>query len=226
MSTILKSAIKFPIGVLIFVGLPLVGWGVTDIRGFLGHQARLAYVVLTVLLQAGVVMLAPGVGRQGGGGKETVRRQRIAVILLQVLSLSIVIAAPWGDRREVGALGDEAWVRYPGLVLLAMGFLVMNWAEASLGKLFSIQVEVQEGHRLVTEGPYRLLRHPRYAGILLFNTGLALVFRSWLGLILVVALAGVLLWRVHDEEALMRREFGADWEAYSARSWRFIPFIY
>ncbi len=102
----------------------------------------------------------------------------------------------------------------------------MNWAEDALGKQFSVQVTIQEGHQLVTGGPFRFLRHPRYLSIITFNVGIALVFRSGLALVLVAALILVLLWRIHDEEALMHEEFGKDWEAYSARSWRLIPYVF
>ncbi|MCL4876976.1 MAG: hypothetical protein KJ064_09970 [Anaerolineae bacterium] len=79
---------------------------------------------------------------------------------------------------------------------------------------------------LVTDGPYRFLRHPRYLGIIMFNLGIALVYRSWMAMILVAALTLVLLWRIHDEESLMHQEFGADWDVYARKSWHLIPFVY
>jgi protein-S-isoprenylcysteine O-methyltransferase Ste14 len=226
MSTALRSASKLLIGIAIFAGLPLMGWGVMDAQGFVGHPARLGYVVLVVLLQLFVAVKFPGVGSNRGKGKKTVQRQQLAVILLQVLSLAIVIAAPYSDRRGIAALGQFELVRYLGLVLFTLGFFTMNRAEASLGHQFSVQVTIQEDHELVTAGPYRHLRHPRYLGIIAFNAGIALVYSSWLALILAATLTLVLLWRIHDEEAFMRQEFGTDWEAYSAKSWRLIPFVY
>jgi len=50
MAIALRSAISLLVGIAIFVGLPLVGWGVMDVRGFPGHPARLAYVVFAILL--------------------------------------------------------------------------------------------------------------------------------------------------------------------------------
>jgi protein-S-isoprenylcysteine O-methyltransferase Ste14 len=225
-STVLRSALKACIGIAIFAGLPLVGWGIMDAQGFVGHPARLGYVVLVVLLQVLVVVKMPEVGRNRGAGNKVVRRQQLAVLLLQVLSLMILFAAPYADRRDIAVIGGVEIVRYLGLVLSALGFVAMNWAEASLGKQFSVQVTIQEDHKLVTDGPYRYLRHPRYLGIMAFNVGISLVYRSWLTLILVAALTLVLLWRIHDEEAFMHQEFGTDWEAYSKRSWRLIPFLY
>jgi len=87
-------------------------------------------------------------------------------------------------------------------------------------------VRVREGKRLVTDGPYRFLRHPRYLGILVSFAGISLVFRSWLALILVGVIKAVLLWRIYDEEALMRDEFGAAWERYCRCSWRLLPFVF
>jgi protein-S-isoprenylcysteine O-methyltransferase Ste14 len=226
LESVLKSAARLLVGILIFVGLPLLAWGMGDLRGFAGNPARLAYVVLMVLLQGLVVILIPEAGGSRGKGRETVGRQRVAVILMQILSLAIVFAAPFGDRRDLGALGESMALRCSGLILLALGFFLAHWAEASLGRLFSIQVELQENHRLVTEGPFRLLRHPRYAGLLLSSAGFALAFRSWTALLLMAPLSAVLLWRIRDEEALMHRTFGLEWEEFARRTWRLIPFIY
>jgi protein-S-isoprenylcysteine O-methyltransferase Ste14 len=203
-----------------------MGWGITDVRGFMSDPARLSYVVIIVLLQLFIVIKLPEVGSDRGKGKKTVRRQRLAVLLLQVISLAIVIAAPYCDRRAIAVMGEAEIIRYIGLVLFVLGFIGMNWAEATLGKQFSVQVTIQDSHQLVTNGPYQYLRHPRYLGIIIFNIGISLVFHSWLALILVAGVTLVLIWRIHDEEMLMHQEFGADWEAYCQRSWRLIPYLY
>ena len=226
MSSIVRFAIRFFIGIIIFVGLPLLGWDLTDVQGFVAHPARLGYVTLMVLLQIFITLKFPNAGRTGGEGTKTLGRQRVAVMLMQVFSLAIVVAAPFSDRRDFAVIDGVEAVRYAGLVLFAFGFFAMNWAEASLGKQFSIQVTIQQDHQLVTDGLYRYLRHPRYLAIIIFNVGLALVFRSWLALILTAALTTVLLWRIHDEEAFMHQEFGAAWEAYSRKSWHLIPYVY
>jgi len=97
-----------------------------------------------------------------------------------------------------------------GVILFALGHILMAWAQATLGDRFSIEVTIQQNHALVTKGLYRLVRHPRYLGMLMFTLGLVLVFRSGLGLVLVVAETLVLLWRIHDEEELLRQEFAAE----------------
>jgi protein-S-isoprenylcysteine O-methyltransferase Ste14 len=92
--------------------------------------------------------------------------------------------------------------------------------------MYSPEVTVQEDHQLVTSGPYRIIRHPRYLGVLLVALGLSLLFRAWIGLGLGLLVLAVLLGRIRDEEALMRQEFGEAWEGYCQRSWRLVPYVY
>jgi len=211
---------------VIFVGLPLVGWGVKDVQGFIGHPVRLGYAVIVVLLQAFVAVRLPEVGGGRRKGKKVSRRERLTLMPLQVIPLALVIAAPYSDRNAIAVLGEFEVIRYLGLALFSLGFVGTHWAEASLDKQFSVYVTIQDDHKLVTDGPYRYIRHPRYLGIIAFTMGISLVFRSWLALIIVAALTLVLVWRIHGEEALMHQKFGKDWEAYCQKSWRLIPFVY
>jgi protein-S-isoprenylcysteine O-methyltransferase Ste14 len=218
--------IKFLFGVILFAVLPLLGWGINDLPGFFNEPARITYIAAAVLLQGFIVMKWPDGGRQGGSGNHLVSRQRVAIILLQIFSLSLMFTAPCSDRWSLVVLGDAALVRWTGVVLYAVGFMLMNWSEAALGSQFSIQVTLQEGHRLVTDGPYRFVRHPRYAGTVLYAAGFSLVFQSGAGLLLSALTACVLLWRIHDEEVLLSGAFGKEWEDYVRRSKKLLPFVY
>lgn len=213
------------VGIAIFVGLPLIGWGLGDLRGFVADPVRLAYVALAALASISLAILVPPAGRRPGEEHKRVRRQRLAILLLQVVSLTLVVVAPYADRREIAVLPMPA-IRVLGLALFVLGQVAVSWAQVTLDQQFSVEVTIQKDHRLVTEGLYRSLRHPRYLGIIVFTLGFALVFHSGLGLALVAAETLVLLWRIRDEEALLRREFGPAWEAYAERSWRLIPFLF
>ncbi len=190
------------IGIAIFVGLPLVGWGLSD-----------------------VAILVPPAGRRPGEEDKRVRRQRLAIVLLQIVSLALVVVAPYADRRGIAVLPAPA-LRVLGLALFVLGQVAVSGAQIALDRQFSVEVTIQKDHRLVTEGVYRYLRHPRYLGIVVFTLGFALVFRSGVGLALVPAETFVLLWRIGDEEALLRSEFGPAWDAYAERSWRLVPFVF
>ena len=226
MSAVLRRAVALLIGLVIFLGLPLLSWGVNDVHGFVDDPARLIYILLVILLQVFVLITMPEAGSNRGTRQKDIPRRRLDVVLIQVISLAVLIIPPYGDRRDIAVLGGVDMVRYLGLVMFASGLLTMQWAEASLGKQFSVEVTLQEGHELITSGLYQYLRHPRYLGIMVFTIGIALVFRSWLGLMLGVVLTVVLIWRIGKEEQLLHQEFGAAWEDYSRESWRLIPFVY
>lgn len=217
---------KIVVGILLFAGFPFLGWGVTDVPGYLSDPFRMAYTIAVVILQIVIVMVDPEIGRQGSAGKITVGRQKLAILFLQILTLGMMIFPSFSDHRDIGVFPDLPLLRLIGLGIFITGFILMNWAEITLGKYFSIQVTVQEGHRLMTNGLYRRIRNPRYAGIILYNIGVVLIFRSWIALLCIILLVAVLIWRIRDEEVLMQKEFGEKWDAYQSRTKRLVPFVY
>jgi protein-S-isoprenylcysteine O-methyltransferase Ste14 len=95
------------------------------------------------------------------------------------------------------------------------------------GKQFSLAVAVQEGHKLATHGPYRLVRHPAYTGVIGMVLGLSLVFASVrVGLIMTLVTWFWLRARMRDEEKLLMEEFGEEYAVYRKKTPTFVPFIY
>jgi len=117
-------------------------------------------------------------------------------------------------------------LRWTGLVLATTGMGGIFWSGWALGRLYSPEVTLQKEHHLVTYGPYRWIRHPRYLGGMLQGIGLSLLFRSWIGLILTAVFVVIILFRIRDEEAMMSAEFGAGWQEYCRKSWRLIPLLF
>lgn len=222
----MKKIISFLAGILIFSGLPLIGWGLYDLNGFAQNPWRLAYVIMMAVFTFLVVIFVPKGGRSQGEGKQLVKRQKISLLFLQFIPVWVIVGAPFLDRRDLAVLQESDGIRLAGLISAFLGFILMNWSIMVLGKQFSVDVTIQEDHKLVTRGPYSIIRHPRYSGIILFFTGISLVFRSWASLIIVVILIAVLLWRIRDEETLMEMEFKEDWEEYRKRTFSLIPFIW
>jgi len=117
-------------------------------------------------------------------------------------------------------------VRWLGLVLCGLGVALMFWAGVALGKMYSGEVTIQKSHQLFTTGLYRYIRHPSYLGITSSALGLSFLFRSWVGLAVMIPIVGGLLFRIKDEEALLHQEFGREWETYCKQFWRLIPYFY
>ncbi len=213
-------------GSIIFIGLPLLGWGLGNLPAFFEDPARIAFVLVLFALQVFSLIYNPQVGQTQENRKSDAPRSKLDLILIQIFSLAIVILAPFSDGRSIGVLNIEDTIRYVGLLITIPGFVLMQAGEKYLAKQFSIEVTLQKGHKLIQNGPYQYIRHPRYLGILVFFTGISLTFRSLLGIMLVIVLAAVLVWRVFAEEKMMHQEFGKEWEAYRAKTWRLIPYLF
>ena len=112
-----------------------------------------------------------------------------------------------------------------GAVLTAAGLSFAIWARVKLGRNWSGQITVKESHELTTSGPYSLVRHPIYTGLLLAVLGDALArghVQSFLG----VVLATITLWRkLTIEERYMGEEFGVQYAEYKDRVRALIPFV-
>lgn len=214
------------VGWFIFVGLPVLAWGIGDVSQFLAHPARLGYVLIIAILQVGAIVYNPQVGRNREERQNTAAAPRLDLLLIQLLSLGLVLVAPYTDKQNLLGLNLGDGLRFAGLVLLVPGFVLMQMAEKYLARQFSVAVTLQKDHQLIQTGPYKLIRHPRYLGILLFFMGIALVFRSLLGVAMVLALFGVLVWRIGAEEKLMGQAFGEEWDVYRRKSWRLLPFVF
>ncbi len=214
------------------LGVPLLGWGIADWRGFFSSPVRSAYgvsvVLQSALLFAGYLLLPftylPS--KQRGEAAKRIGRQAIVPIVARVVWLAALLASAQCDRRGWLVVEEPGWVRYLGLPLYMVALAWVYWSFWTLGRQHSAEVTIQEGHTLVTGGPYRWVRHPMYLGLLLFPVGAGLVFGSLLGMALPLLLLPLFVWRISDEESVMSREFGHRWTAYSQTTWRLVPFVY
>jgi protein-S-isoprenylcysteine O-methyltransferase Ste14 len=216
--------------ILIYLGPPLVGWGLDDVHGFVSLAPRAGYALIVVALAvavAAVGMDSPESirGSRGQRGK-LIARQSIVRILLVGALFGALVLLPFADRRSLGVLPESQVVRWVGVLLFGLSSALILASSVALGKLYSGEVTIQQNHQLITSGPYRCIRHPRYLGAVLLALGLPLIFRSWVGLVMCPAVVAIILLRIRDEEALMQREFGQEWEAYCQKSWRLIPGVY
>lgn len=114
-----------------------------------------------------------------------------------------------------------------GLVLDLAGVAFAIWARLTLGTNWSgIIVTTKQGHELVQTGPYAIVRHPIYAGILLAAIGMAMTLGTLAGYIGVAAVFIAIMIRVSIEEKLMSGRFGETYEAYRRRTSKLVPFVW
>lgn len=113
-----------------------------------------------------------------------------------------------------------------GCLLAVAGAALVLRSRAELGPAWSFIPKVDQGTGLVTAGPYRLVRHPIYLGLILFTLGQALAYSSWLAcLIALVGIVPTFAWRAHAEEQLLSRTFGERYALYRRQTKMIIPHI-
>jgi len=144
-----------------------------------------------------------------------------------VITLAIVLGV-WAGIAVPAARLPHAEAIYPcGLALFGLGAVLRAWSIHVLGRFFTVQVAIASDHRLVEDGPYRLLRHPSYTGSLMMFVGYLLCHGNALTLAIVLAsVLAVFVRRIHIEEAALAETFGDAWRAYAQRTWRLVPFVY
>ena len=120
----------------------------------------------------------------------------------------------YGHWHLTPALARPA-LQYAGLGVYAASLALVVWADAHLLRGFGADGATR---RLVKDGPYRYLRHPRYAGLFLTTVALALTFASLLGWLLALAWAFVVRRRIRIEEQHLRDVFGSDYVCYEERT--------
>jgi protein-S-isoprenylcysteine O-methyltransferase Ste14 len=144
------------------------------------------------------------------------------VLIVGALVMGVPAHGYEGPLRLWHVTWTEAWI---GVGLIAVGFLFAWWARVHIGPLWSSTVTKKTDHRVVDSGPYGIVRHPIYTGILLAVIATALVKGTILGLVGAVIITIGLWMKAKLEEDWLRQELGADaYDAYRRRVPMLVPF--
>lgn len=162
--------------------------------------------------------------------KETERTEsnssRLGYTLLLIAG-GILMAVP---RLPSGVLGgrfvpDTFATATVGVVLLAVGLAFSVWARVHLGANWSARVTIKRDHTLIRSGPYALVRHPIYTGLLVALTGTAILVGEWRAVVGLVFFALSFFVKLRREEQWMGEVFGAEYAAYRSEVAAIIPFV-
>ena len=122
------------------------------------------------------------------------------------------------------ALPLPLWSRWAGVTIALLGFALLQWAQNALGKNWSDTPRMINEQALVTNGPYRFIRHPIYTAFLLILGSTLLISANWfIGLAWIGMTVLEIISRVGFEEALMLEYFGDQYREYMKRTGRLLP---
>lgn len=159
--------------------------------------------------------------------ESTVQRESLAgragYFTLLLAGLALIFA-----RRPIFHLEQRLWPSSgvwleTGLAIQTLGLVLAIWARSILGKNWSGRISIGGNQELVVRGPYRIVRHPIYTGVLMAVLGTAIIsgqLRAFLGLMLVVIGISIKILR---EERALRQHFGEGYEEYAKRVPGLVP---
>ena len=173
----------------------------------------LSEVLLTIIVRS---------GKSDKKGQDKGTLAMIWIVIFMAMFSGIFISNNW---RFV--IANSNLVLYTGLSVIVIGMLIRFYAIWSLGRLFTVNVTIREGHTVKKNGIYRIVRHPSYSASLLSFAGFGISLNNWISLLTIVILVtAVFIYRIKIEEKLLVNQFGEDYITYKNMTYYLIPWIY
>ena len=143
------------------------------------------------------------------------------------LSILALLLAPLLNSFEAAHLDLGFPVGWVGVALMFSGLALRWWANAVLGRFYTSTLRLAQDQQIVKEGPYRLVRHPGYAGVLVLWLGAGLASQNWLVAgIIVILMSAAYVYRIRSEESMLLTAFGEKYRSYMQSSWRLVPWVF
>jgi len=162
--------------------------------------------------------LRSGIQRQDKGSR---------VVLLCLVVFGLLLGVLLALKIPATAITSVSVILFwLGILLMYAGIALRLYAIIVLGAFFTTTVAVAAEQPVIEAGPYRLIRHPSYSGILLILLGFGLSLTNWLSLLVIMGCAIIgLSYRIHVEEHVLQEQLGQRYQEYMRRTKRLIPFV-
>lgn len=149
------------------------------------------------------------------------------ILFRLIVGVGAVVAGLLSAVAPSAAIRPAAVADGIGLALFWSGIAIRLWSFHTLGRYFTFTVQTSSNQPVITDGPYRLIRHPGYAGLLLVIMAVGLFIGNWFSLVsLTVAAAGGLVFRIRVEERALVQNLGNGYRDYAATHKRLVPFVW
>ncbi len=157
-----------------------------------------------------------------------------SILIFRLITPLSIIAAflPFWFKNasifQAYALNFSAFYQFCfGAIFFILGLSLRWWAILTLKEHFTVKISILQNHQLVEGGPFKLLRHPSYTGLLVYYFGLGIALGNWISIAALIAGNLItILNRIPKEEAALTENFGEAYASYKQRTWRLIPWLY
>lgn len=145
---------------------------------------------------------------------------------ISLVVIFLFLLAPMFDQPLRFSICDCQWIRWVGCLFMIDAITFFSWASWILGKQYYRNDGKASELKIITSGPYAIIRHPRLLGLMSWGLSTALVFNNIVALFLAFLLVWIAALKAQDEEVLKELEFGDQWIEYKRKTYRFLPMIY
>src|SRR5216684_716437 len=159
----------------------------------------------------------------GGPAAEKEKTQKIIMVFASLGFIGLIVFSALDHRLAWSHMQPS--VALAGDVLVALGWVAIFFVFKE-NTFTSATIEVAAGQKVISTGPYALVRHPMYAGALVMLLGIPIALGSWWGLLVIVAMMPALLWRLLDEEEFLTRNLPGYADYQSKVRYRLIPLVW
>ncbi|CAN5489151.1 phosphatidylethanolamine N-methyltransferase family protein [soil metagenome] len=191
---------------------------------YLGAVMPLALKLGLVYLISEIVLTVTRRSRSQTGTRQD--RSTLGVLWLVIMA-SIAAGVYVAQYFPAAALAHGREIASAGVALFVAGLFLRWWAIITLGRFFTVDVSIEKDHEVVERGPFRLVRHPSYTGVLLAFVGFALTLGNWVaGLVVLLPIALAFNYRMKVEEEALSAALGSRYTDYMKRTKRLVPLVY
>lgn len=194
------------------------------------HNTELVFRIAVGVVVASWIGIRLFFQKKVAGGEKVSERHRQrekASYMLVSLSFLPIFLYVLAGRFYFAHIAVPDWLRWLGAVVSLLGSVLFAWTHLALGKNWSGVLEIAKDHVLVSNGPYRFVRHPMYSAFFLMGIGVLLLSANWLvGGLNLAAVAYMYCVRIADEESMMLDQFGNSYETYMQNTGRLFPRVW
>ncbi|MEL7565645.1 MAG: isoprenylcysteine carboxylmethyltransferase family protein [Dehalobacterium sp.] len=161
--------------------------------------------------------------KEAGPAAEQSTGRKINIMYAYLAELSLLVLSALDHRFGWSHMPAYVSIIGDGLVVLANVIWFYSKKENSFA---GSAIKIYEGQKVVTTGPYALVRHPNYVGDLTLVLGIPLALGSWWGLVVFVLMIPAMVWKIHDEEKLLKKDLPGYVEYTQKVRYRLVPYLW